>query len=116
VALAACVPVAGGLSGVIAGAGAESAGFDSHYRYLSGLLVGIGLAFWSTIPRIERCGTQFRTLTLIVVAGGLARLYAVAERGDPGLMRMALAMELIVTPALCLWQARFAEARQAGAG
>jgi hypothetical protein len=114
VALAAAVPVAAGLAGVAAGAPGEGAAFDSHYRYLSGLLLGIGLTFWSLIPRIERSGALFRALTLIVVAGGLARLYALWARGDPGVMGLALVMELAVTPALCLWQARIAEAGPEG--
>ena len=107
-ALAACVPVGGGLAGLIQGVAAGPASLDSHYRYLSGLLLGIGLTFWSLIPRIETNGVLVRALTLIVVTGGLARLYALGMRGDPGLMRLALVMELAVTPALCLWQARVA--------
>ena len=107
-ALAACVPVGGGLAGLIQGVAAGPASLDSHYRYLSGLLLGIGLTFWSLIPRIESHGVLVRALTLIVVTGGLARLYALAMRGDPGTMRLALVMELVVTPALCLWQMRVA--------
>jgi hypothetical protein len=108
IAVAACVPVTGGLAGVIGGAAGEDAGFDSHHRYLSGLLLGIGLTFWSCIPRIERQGQLVRALTLIVFGGGLARLFALVVRGDPGLMGLALVMELAVTPLLCLWQARVA--------
>ena len=106
VAVAACVPIGGGLAGVVRGAPADAAAFDSHYRYLSGLLLAIGLTFWSLIPRIEANGRTFRVLTAIVVTGGLARLWALVQRGDPGVMGLALVMELIVTPALCLWQAR----------
>ena len=46
---------------------------DSHFRYLSGLLLGIGLLFWSTIPNIERQGHRFGLLTTIVVVGGFCR-------------------------------------------
>ena len=57
VAQAGCVPVAAGLAGVLngpgmAGSATVSASLDSHFSYLSGLLLGIGLAFWSAIPRI----------------------------------------------------------------
>ena len=114
VALAACVPLLGGLAGVVGGARADNAAFDSHYRYLSGLLVGIGLTFWSLVPRIEQNGRLIQALTLIVVLGGIARLLALALRGDPGIMGLALAMELVVTPALCLWQARVARQHQPG--
>ena len=107
-AVAALVPVIAGAAGVFAGARHEAAGFDSHFRYLSGLLLGLGLVFWGLVPNIERRTGLVRALTLVVVVGGLARLWAYAQRGDPGAMRWALVMELVVTPALCLWQARVA--------
>ncbi len=104
VAIAALVPVIAGAAGVARGAPSQSAGFDSHYRYMSGLLLGLGLAFWFATPGIERRTALFRVLTAVVFVGGLARLLAYAERGDPGVMRYALVMELLVTPGLCLWQ------------
>ncbi len=115
VAIAALVPVAAGSAGILVGAHADSTAFDSHYRYLSGLLLGLGLTFWSLVPALERRTGLFRALTLVVVIGGLARLFAYAQRGDPGVMRFALVMELVVTPALCLWQARVARATAAAA-
>ena len=113
IALAACVPVFGGLEGVWRGARAcgawPGAAADSHFRYLSGLLLAIGLAYWSCIPAVERRGVLIRTLTAIVVVGGLSRLAGwLFLSGDPGAMRWALAMELGVAPVLCLWQARVA--------
>ena len=113
IALAACVPVAGGLKGAWLGArgfGAWPGGAaDSHFRYLSGLLLAIGLAYWACIPAIERRGPLIRVLTAIVVAGGVARLAGwVLLGGDPGPMRWALIMELGVAPLLCLWQIRVA--------
>jgi len=113
VALAGCVPVAAGLQGVLSGVHrldpAGSATLDSHYRYLSGLLLGLGLVFWGLIPQIERRGTIVRVLTLLVVVGGLGRAISLFETGLPNTtMRLALIMELAVTPALCLWQMRVA--------
>ena len=104
--LAACVPLAAGLGAVITGAPAGTASHDSHYRYLSGLLFGVGLLFWSAVPAVERRTGLFRALTFVVVVGGLARVYGLLVRGDPGEMRWALVMELAVTPMLCLWQGR----------
>ena len=47
--------------------------------------------------------------TLVVALGGLARLLGLALTGLPSLVMMAaLAVELGVTPLLCLWQARVA--------
>ena len=116
VALGGCVPVAAGLAGILLGprlAGDVSASvpLDSHFAYLSGLLLGIGLAFWSTIPEISQRGPRFRLLTAIVFIGGLGRLASLFMVGRPDApMLFGLAMELAVTPALALWQARVAQA------
>jgi hypothetical protein len=115
VAVGCLVPLGAGLGGVLLGPAltgdvAGAAG-DSHHRYLSGLLLGIGLAFLTTIPAIETKGSRFRLLTAIVVIGGLGRALGYALTGAPGLaMTLALAMELAVTPLLCLWQWRVARA------
>jgi hypothetical protein len=110
--LAGCVPVLGGGAGALLGERAfgawAGAPEDSHIRYLSGLLLGIGLAYWACIPTVERRGEIVRLLTTIVVIGGLARLAGVFVAGDPGAMRWALVMELGVAPLIWLWQARVA--------
>jgi hypothetical protein len=112
--LAACVPVGAGTAGAVRGAAAlgawPGASADSQDRYLSGLLLAIGLAFWVAIPSIERRALIFRTLTFVVFVGGLARLAGLFLAGDPGPIRWALVMELIIAPHLCLWQARIAAA------
>jgi hypothetical protein len=122
VAIGGLVPVGAGLDGMIRGAAmlgghpAADLTLDSHLRYLSGLLLAIGLGFWSTIPRIETRTARFRLLTAIVVAGGLGRLYGILAEGlPPAPMLFGLAMELGVTPLLCWWQGRVA-ARWAQSG
>ena len=101
VAILAFVPVGAGLAGAVFGIGVfEPAALlgrdaDSAGRYLSGLLLAIGVAFWSTVPRIERQGARFRLLTLIVLTGGLARLAGLLLIGLPSApMLFGLAMEL----------------------
>jgi Domain of unknown function (DUF4345) len=118
VAILALVPIVAGLAGALGGMGAldrhlaPSLAGDSHERYLSGLLLAIGLGYWSAVPRIETHGDRFRLLTTLVLVGGLARLYALARYGLPGIaMSAALVMELVVTPALAIWRERV-EARQ----
>lgn len=112
--VAGLVPVGAGLYGVLVGAGLTgdnslSISGDSHYRYLSGLLLGIGLLFWSGVPGIEAKTGRFQVLTLVVVAGGLGRLCGLFITGLPSLvMLLALPMELVVTPLVCLWQMRVA--------
>lgn len=82
---------------------------DSHFRYLSGLLLGIGIVFLATIPRIEKNGTIFRTLGLVILIGGLSRLLSLVEAGPPGPgHQFGLVMELAVVPLLVAWQVRVA--------
>lgn len=106
------VPVSAGLWSVLFGSSsiagdALGVSMDSHFRYLSGLLLAIGLGFWSTVPGIETRTARFRLLTTLVVVGGLGRLVSLFVVGVPTHgMLAALAMELGVTPLLCLWQAR----------
>ncbi|MFE1599970.1 DUF4345 domain-containing protein [Methylobacterium sp. ID0610] len=121
VAVAALVPAAGGLYGVLFGAAGIAGApvgvsVDSHFRYLSGLLLGIGILFWSTVPAIEERTRLFRFLTLVVVLGGLGRLLGLWLTGVPSATMLgALAIELVVTPLLCLWQTRVANlARERG--
>jgi hypothetical protein len=88
---------------------AVSISAESHFRFLSGLLLGIGLCFWSTVPRIEEKANRFRLLTLLVVIGGLGRLIGLGLTGLPSLFMIGgLFLELVVTPVLCLWQTRIA--------
>ena len=116
VALGGLVPVTGGLAGVLLGPHmlqdlpGISNGLDSHWRYLSGLLLAIGFGFWSTIPRIAQNGARFRLLAGLVIIGGFARLMSLAVAGTPQpSMLFALAMELGVTPALVFWQQKIAD-------
>jgi hypothetical protein len=113
VAIVAAVPVATGLYGVLFGQAltgdAVSISAESHFRYLSGLLLGIGLCFWSTLPSIEIHTGRIRLLTLLVVIGGLSRLIGLALTGLPSLFMLGgLFVELVAAPVLCLWQTRVA--------
>ena len=109
VAVASFVPIIAGLSGVLQGTGmvefAPDVSLNSHVKYLSGLLLAIGLAFLYCIPSIETKKSLFSALTFIVVIGGLAQLLAYITDGSPETpMLFGLCMELCVTPILCFWQ------------
>jgi hypothetical protein len=114
VAIACLVPLSAGSTGVLRGAawlahGPVATDLDSHFRYISGIFLGVGIAFASCIPAIEAKGARLRTLAGFVVLGGLARLLSLVETGTPGFgMQFGLVMELAVTPLLALWQAGFA--------
>lgn len=114
---AAClVPIITGAEGIIRGAHFLKGvpippphDLDSHFRYLSGIFFGVGLAFASTIPAIERKTQLFRLLAAFVVCGGLARALSWATVGAPGPgHQFGLAMELGVVPLLTLWQGSLA--------
>jgi Domain of unknown function (DUF4345) len=119
VATACLVPISAGAAGVllgprILGSGiVTAADLDSHFRYLSGLLLAIGMGFASTVPRIEAHAGRFRLLACLVVVGGIGRLWSLLSIGAPSpVMVAALAMELLVTPGLALWQHRVARATE----
>lgn len=106
IAIAAALPVGAGLWGIVHGA-STGTWTDNHHRYLSGLLLAIGLGYWSTVPGIEAMGARLGFLTALVVTGGLARLAGVTlgDVATPSVIA-ALVMELLVAPLLCLWRAR----------
>jgi hypothetical protein len=118
VAIACLVPLGAGAMGVLHGPawlkgvgapGVPPPDLDSHFRYMSGIFLGVGIAFAGCIPDIARKGPRFRLLGGLVVAGGLARLLSLVEAGVPSAgHRFGLAMELGVVPLLMLWQWRVA--------
>ena len=107
------VPILAGGAGALSGAGflgGGGAALDSHTRYLSGLLLGIGLAFaWASFD-LPRRGRIFDVLAPLVVLGGLARLGGLLHAAPPLPHVLALGMELGVTP-LLWWGVRRAMRR-----
>jgi len=108
---ASIVPLLAGGAGAVTGFGflAEevSPAIDSHGRYLSGLLLGVGLAsLWcAQAPRPR--AQAFLVLAAIVTLGGCFRALGWALVGPPPLPhQLALLMELGVVPLLALWLAR----------
>jgi hypothetical protein len=102
--------MAGGLHGTLMLGDWGDVSLDSHFRYLSGLLLGLGVAYWSVIPNVERQGERLSLVTLVIVTGGFFRALGLLADGSPGLMmRMALVAELVGAPLLYLWQRRIAQ-------
>lgn len=117
IAVLALIPLFAGIFGVVRGPAFLDVpspwptDLDSHFRFLSGVFLMLGLIFYSTIPNIERKGERFRLGALMIVAGGLARLLSLGLHGVPSFGHVGgLVMELIVVPLLVLWQARVARA------
>ncbi|MEO6842658.1 MAG: DUF4345 domain-containing protein [Bradyrhizobium sp.] len=124
--LQAAVAIAGfsgvflGLTGVLFGTlHADLSGdvvLDSYVRFGKGVLLAIGLLYWSCIPRIERRGDRIALLTFILAVGSLSRLLAVAGHGVPTLGIIAnLIAGLVLVPLLWLWQRHVADVTQRGA-
>jgi hypothetical protein len=113
VALVALIPVLAGSAGAMRGLSFVGATGgvtgNSHFSYLSGLLLGIGLCYWSCVPAIERKGARLTLLTVIVFVGGLGRAFSLLSMGAPSRWHVAaLGVELLVAPAVWLWQRRVA--------
>jgi Domain of unknown function (DUF4345) len=119
-AIAGLVLVGFGLAGVFFGADfADLSGnvvMDSYFRFLKGMLLAIGLIYWSSIPAIERHGERISLVTFILVLGAVPRLIAVIGYGVPTIgILISLAGELIFAPLLWLWQQHAAGVAQRGA-
>ena len=113
VALACLVPIITGSEGILRGAAVfhglpmpVPTDLDSHFRYLSGIFLVMGLWFASCVPDIAAKSARFRLLGTMVVGGGVARAWSWHQLGAPPRgHQLGLAMELGVVPLLLLWQA-----------
>jgi Domain of unknown function (DUF4345) len=119
-ALAGLALVGFGFAGVFFGANfldlSGNVVMDSYIRFLKGMLLAIGLIYWSSIPDIERHGERISLVTCILVLGAVPRLMAVIGHGVPTIGSLiSLAGELIAAPLLWLWQRRVAGAAQRSA-
>lgn len=104
-------PLGFGTMGMVRGAewlgSGASANLDSHFRYLSGIFFGLGLALLTCIPRIEAMTVRFRWIAALVFIGGLARLGGMLADGLPSRGHViGLGLELVVTPLMVVWQSR----------
>lgn len=113
--VAGLLPVFAGTAGIFGGPGflGQTAPWpvdlDSHLRFLSGVFLVVGLAWWSCIPAIESKGERLRLLALMTFVGGLARLGSLGLAGAPSVGHVAgLGMELVAVPLVVLWHGRIA--------
>jgi len=82
---------------------------DSHFRYISGLFLGMLLLFASCIPNVERHGPRLRMLAFMVFIGGLFRFLSLVTIGVPSIgHQIGLGIELVELPLILVWQARVA--------
>jgi len=123
-AILACVPT---LTGLLAMTGLDDplyralqlppdATLDSNLRFYGGVWLGVGLAAFWLLPRIERETTLFRCLWLMIFLGGAGRLLSLALAGMPFPPFVGFtALEVLGAPLFVWWQARVARAAAVGA-
>jgi len=113
VAIAGLTGVALGLTGVLFGTlHADLSGdvvLDSYVRFAKGVLLAMGLIYWSCLAQIERRGDRISLVTFILVFGSLSRLVSAIGHGVPtvGIMSNLIAGPVFV-PLLCLGQRQVA--------
>ncbi|CAF1492500.1 unnamed protein product [Rotaria sordida] len=104
VGLSALVPISNGLLGIIKGpAMLEKAirctiPLDSHFRYLSGLPLAMGILLLRSLPNIEHDGSDLRRVTLLIFIGGLGRLWGLITSGYDTNTVIVTLSELFVLP------------------
>ncbi len=111
VATLAIVPVMTGIAGIWTGPSflhlerPWPADVDSHFRFLSGIFLALGFAWYSCIPDIDRKTGRFRLLAALTFSGGLARLLSLLLAGPPSTGHLAgLFVELVAVPLIVWWQ------------
>ena len=120
VAFAGLVGVGFGLAGVVFGTALtdifDDGAVDSSVRFFKGMLLAIGLIYWSCIADIEHRGERMSLVTFILVCGAASRLMAVIGHGVANLgILLSLVGGLILVPLLWRWQRHVAAAAERSA-
>jgi hypothetical protein len=79
---------------------------DYLFRALSGAWLFLGLTLVYLVPSIENKTVWFRFACLGVFFMGLGRLLSVLSLGPGSNSLIAMVLELVLPPALMIWQAR----------
>ena len=89
----------------------RDATLDSNLRFYAGVWLGLGLAAFWLLPRIERETTLFRALWLMIFVGGLGRLTSLLLAGMPFPPFIGFTvLEVAGAPLFVWWQQRVAQA------
>jgi hypothetical protein len=118
--LLAIIPVATGLLGLLgvedpyyAAAGVPSIVLlDTNLRFYSGVWLGLGLALYWVIPRIETQSVLFRAIWAMIFVGGIGRLLSMMLLASPPFAFLAFTiLEIVGAPLFILWQFRVSKWR-----
>jgi hypothetical protein len=104
------IPISVGIMGIVLGtsrwlpANVITPEFDSHYRYIAGYYVSLGMLGLWIIPRIEKHRSLFRIICASVFMGGIGRVAAILQVGLPGSMAIFFTAFELCFPLLLFWQ------------
>jgi Na+/H+ antiporter NhaD/arsenite permease-like protein len=112
IAILSLVPLSIGAIGILLGtsrwlpANIITPDFDSHYRYIAGYYVSLGLLGLWIIPKIEQHTGLFRVICASVFMGGMGRVASILQVGLPGPMAIFFTGFELCFPLLIWWQTR----------
>ena len=83
---------------------------DSNLRFFGGLWLGLGIAMYWLVPRIDTQTVLFRALWGMIFLGGIGRLISMLAVAAPPIPFIGFTvLEIVGAPLLVLWQARLAQ-------
>jgi Domain of unknown function (DUF4345) len=83
--------------------------FDSHYRYITGYYLSLGMIGLWMIPKIEHHTSLFRIVCASVFIGGVGRVVSIVQVGMPSLPALLFTGLELCFPLLILWQAQLSK-------
>jgi len=116
----AAVPFASGMAGMVIGPTAlpadrsrVQASLDSEYRFTNAFWFATAPLIWAHLPRIEQKSPVLQAALGTVFLGGLARALSWRRTGRPHpVFVTAIGLELVLVPALAVWQHRITKVSQ----
>jgi hypothetical protein len=106
------IPILVGVTGIVLGtsrwlpANMIAPEFDSHYRYIAGYYISLGMLGLWIIPSIEKHRSLFRIVCASVFMGGIGRVVSISQVGLPGSMALFFTAFELCFPLLLFWQAK----------
>ena len=83
---------------------------DSNLRFFSGVWLGLGLALYWLIPRIESQTVLFRVIWGMIFLGGVGRVISMLFQGPPPMPFIGFTiLEILGAPVFIAWQSRLAK-------
>ncbi len=83
---------------------------DSNLRFFGGVWLGLGLAMFWLVPKIEKQTILFRAIWGMIFLGGVGRLISMLLRALPPIPFIGFTiLEIAGAPIFVLWQARLAK-------